>query len=297
VEEYAYNTSTSTTTSDTTSFGYGVQGAQIQNITTSVTRRVRFTTPILSTDNIIVETSADQVKWLSLGGAGTVVNGIWVQTLRNENATRYGFGRLNIINSTDVDVEFGTYAANLGASFGAAGTLWSAGAGAGFWRVRKVQSGAAVGYPVSARNIVGDTSGTAVPAGYVGQVISGASDGTTTVAGSNTDKVVTTLSLSPGNWLIVGSVYFDPSGTTTIRLQSSISTGTSSGAGTILNILGLDYVEGAFGLSSGYAVSNYNFPANISSQTTFNVNVRITYTGTPSVGSPLRACIRAIRIA
>jgi hypothetical protein len=139
--------------------------------------------------------------------------------------------------------------------------------------------------------------GTAVPAGYVGQVISGASDGTTTVAGSNTDKVVTTLSLSPGNWLIVGSVYFDPSGTTTIRLQSSISTGTLSGAGTILNILGLDYVEGAFGLSNGYAVSNYNFPANISSQTTFNVNVRITYTGTPSVGSPLRACIRAIRIS
>lgn len=293
VEEYAFNNS-SATNGNSNSFAYGTQGtpflsyssgANVVNIYT-----VRFQTPILSTDKIVIEASPNRSVWHEIP-AYALSGGNTISQFGHSTTSYFGVGIRPILNnSTDIDVVFG------GAGTNSNLDAWSSFSG-WYWRVRKVSGGAAVGFPVSARNIVGDTTGTAVPSGCVGQIISGASDAPTTVAATNIDKVVTTLSLSTGNWLIIGSVYFDPSGTSTNRMQSSISTGTFSGAGTIINVLGLDYIEGSFGLSSGYVVGNFNFPANISSQTTFNVNARLNYTGTPSLANPLRASIRAVRIA
>lgn len=141
-----------------------------------------------------------------------------------------------------------------------------------------------------------DISGSAVPSGFIGQVITGVSDASTSLAASNSDKTITTLPLLKGIWLITGNVLLDFSGLTLSRLQSSISTGTNATAGSIYNILGLDLIEGVTGLSQGYAVATYGFTINISADTTYNVNARAFYTGTP-LASPLRAVIRAIRIA
>lgn len=151
VEEYAYNTSSSTTTSDTTSFAYGPQGALIRNITADLSRRVRFQTPILSTDSLVVEVSTDGLKWIPMNNT-QVVNGIPVNPLMVQSGVRYGMGRIEVVNTTDVDITFGQYAQNSGA-YGAAGTAWSGGAGSGYWRVRKVSGGAAVGFPIAPANI------------------------------------------------------------------------------------------------------------------------------------------------
>lgn len=167
VEEYAWNTTT-TAANDTSSFGYGVDGVLFPNITafgTSYSKRVRFQTQILPTDNIFVE--------YLLSGAGAWRNASQIFPLIKQGTSSYGIQLTNVSGSTtDVDVQFraqgsspsnGTYAGN--------GDAWSTFFADGTkWRLRKVASGAAVGFPVSARNIVGDTSGTAVAAGYVGEV-------------------------------------------------------------------------------------------------------------------------------
>jgi microcystin-dependent protein len=175
VEEYVFNTSTSTTATDTTSFGYGISGAKIQAITAGLTRRVRFTSPILATDTIFVEVSTDQIKWQNLAGGWQAINAANISPITYQNGVYYGIGKLTIQNATDVDVFFGDYASATGATYGAAGAAWTT-PGQGYWRCRKISGGASVGFPISARNIVGDTSpsgtmvdfaGTVAPAGWL----------------------------------------------------------------------------------------------------------------------------------
>jgi hypothetical protein len=159
VEEYAFNTSTSTTTSDTTSFGYGPQGAQIGAITAFISRRVQFRSPIISTDTILLEISDDRINWRQPGGA---VAGAVVDNFRYDGSNFIGIG-IDTTTST-VSVFFGRYRTGVI-------DVWAGTAAGLYWRVRKISGGAAVGFPVSARNIVGDISGTAVPTGYVGEKI------------------------------------------------------------------------------------------------------------------------------
>jgi hypothetical protein len=168
VEEYASNGGAAGLgTSDLTDFKYGPSGSLIGNLTSGLIRRVRFQTALLATDNLIVEVSTDRVMWFPMT-CQQVINSAALDLYTNQNGVRYGMGRLEKVNSTDVDVTFGLYSFANGATYGSAGSNWAA-VGAGYWRVRKISGGAAVGFPVSARNIVGDTSGTAVPAGYVGE--------------------------------------------------------------------------------------------------------------------------------
>lgn len=143
--------------------------------------------------------------------------------------------------------------------------------------------------------IKGDTSGVAIGSGYVGQIVSGLSDAPTSVSGSNTDKLVTTLPLTAGQWLITGQVYLDPGTSNTMgvtRLQCNISTGTNATVGS----LGTDFVEGYFPLTSGYVIAIFNFNLRISADTTYNVNARPVYSGTAGA-TPIRAVIRALRVA
>jgi hypothetical protein len=133
--EYAYNTSTSDA-SNTTSFGNGPSGNTFPSTQTAGRdRRVRFQSPIQSTDQITVEISEDRIKWVaaSSGFVGSTLNvSPWSSTT--------GIGvRAATINSTDVDIYFSQYAA--GAS------NWST--TSGYWRVKKSSGGQAVGFNLS----------------------------------------------------------------------------------------------------------------------------------------------------
>jgi hypothetical protein len=144
--EYAYNTSTSTTTSDTTSFAIGSQGAQIQALTAQLARRVRFSSTIKPTDSFMVEVSDDREQWMPLeGGYKNTAATAGIQPWTLQNANTYGMGRLVQVNSTDIDVEFGTYCLPTGATYGAAGTNWAV-AGNIYWRVKKFSDGTPVGF-------------------------------------------------------------------------------------------------------------------------------------------------------
>lgn len=154
--EYTSNFSTSTSAADTTSFANGPAGSQIQNITAALSRRVRWPTPIQPTDQFAVQVSEDQVIWLDADhwnlDSGVTDNICpWVQ----QNTTNYGIGRCNKINSTDMDIYFGTYAWPSGTTYASAGTAWSTFWGAKFWRVKKIKAGSTVGFGIVSQNASG----------------------------------------------------------------------------------------------------------------------------------------------
>jgi len=193
VEEFSFNTNTSNA-DDTTSFGDGAQGVDFGSYTAERIKRVRFKTTILPTDVISIEFKRDG-QWLPVTLTGTQ----GVMPLTFQTTTSYGVGFEQISgNNTDINVRFGTYRNNT-STYGAAGNAWSfLAGGVAQWRVRKVSGGASVGFPVSARNIVGDTSGTAVPSGYVGESFEDTSGTFTATTIAN----MFTRTLQPGKWRI-----------------------------------------------------------------------------------------------
>lgn len=138
--EYVYNTST-TDAADTTSFGYGAAGIAGVIATTNLTglrnKRVRFQNAIQPTDRIQIEIKTSTGSWTQLAGTDS---GLGICPLAYQNAGIYGIGLASaFINSTDIDVAFGTYAYPNGATFGAAGLGWSSVAAAR-WRIAKYSS-------------------------------------------------------------------------------------------------------------------------------------------------------------
>ena len=126
--EYAYNTSTSTAT-DTTSFGYGPDGVAIQAFAPSatglVTKTVRFTQPIKQSDILVFEVLPQGTySWIPM-------NQYWGPWYAD--ATNYYGVQVNIQNSTDVNVNF--------FSKMNAQQTWSAATTASKWRLRKISNG------------------------------------------------------------------------------------------------------------------------------------------------------------
>lgn len=198
--EYAYNTSTSTSADDTTSFANGPQGAQIQNITATLTRRVRFQTPIQATDRLWVEVSTDQLKWIPLPGVLDFAGGQTVSPWTFQNTLHYGMGRLFVINSTDVSVLFGQYATQASAAgYGSAGVAWSTGTGSGYWRIVKTRAGIAVGFGAATAT----TTGLVTLSKYQQKSVTGDTYGDT---GSNGGLGVLDSGLTFNN-LVVGRAY------------------------------------------------------------------------------------------
>jgi hypothetical protein len=136
--EFAFNSST-TTTSDTTSFAYGPAGVAFTAMAPSgvntIEKRVRFQTPIQTTDAVILE----------------VFNGVnWTQAEQalgaylTNDAASVGYGQLIRPVSgttTDVSVLFASAASGQSAWNTLATTGWR-------WRVRKSSAGAAVGFGI-----------------------------------------------------------------------------------------------------------------------------------------------------
>jgi hypothetical protein len=136
--EYASNSSTSTAASDTTSFAYGPAGNLIQSITAELSRRVRFQTPIQSSDKLFIEMSPDGRSWTPAGG---LLAGQTVESIRYDGTNNIGIG-INALTTpaTDVDVFFGKYRNGTTTSWAAVASY--------YWRVRKVAAGAAVGFGI-----------------------------------------------------------------------------------------------------------------------------------------------------
>jgi hypothetical protein len=292
VEEYAYNTSTSTNTSDTTSFGYGVQGAQIQNITAGLSRRVRFQTPILPTDKFCLEISINRINWQDVSyrfGDNATSD---IVPLTRQISASYGIGYIVPVNSTDIDITFGQYAEPSNATYGGIGRLWSVGAGSWYWRLRKISGGAAVGYPVSARNIVGDTSGSVVPTGMLGEVLT-ATLSNVLISPTATAVTVGTLNLTPGTWQVFAkSMWSASSGASTATYyRVSIST-----------ILGSEHLASANAIFNSSGVPDFyvspcpRIISTASNQAIYMVALG-QFTGTAQTTDASRSQFYAVRIA
>ena len=195
VEEYAWTSGT--WDADSSTVAYGPSGSIISGaLTANRTKTVTFQTNILATDKIEVEISDNGVNWQPwIGFTDSAGNGP-ISIVTTSGGARAGI-LLQRINTTQVNVIFYRYygAFTDGTGLGNWQTNWR-------WRLRKVSGGAAVGYPVSARNIVGDTSGTAVPAGMLAETIQ--VTGTSLIVGSTTAGTFTTLvtlsNIPAGKW-------------------------------------------------------------------------------------------------
>lgn len=281
--EYAYNTST-TTTSDLTSFGYGPSGANIQAFapsgTNTITKRVRFQTPIQDSDRVVLEIFAEGgwIPWelrhplYGRNEAGTAARGAYIQRVSNSN--------------TEVDVLFG---ANFDWT-----VAWSA-VTSRLWRVRKSSAGAAVGFGivrpgvssglVSASGLPGNTTGNVIASGYVGEGTFQSATQTTgsTTPGTYTNISGTDITLTAGIWLVVAHA--------SVR-SATVSGGSVIDEVSLYNNTDATTVVGAYcgyaGTSSQVTLQTVSIQQilNIPSTKVYRLRHRsITFGGTPTISS------------
>jgi hypothetical protein len=212
VEEYAWNSDTTDASTTASGFSNGPSGVLVGSFTAfERIKRVRFTTPILSTDSIFIEIN-DGNGW---------INGAQLFTYIPQGTSRYGVISVQV-NSTDVDVKFQqTGSRPTNPTYAGAGDPWST-FSTYRWRLRKVSSGSQIGFPVSARNIVGDTSGTVVPVGMIGENYTD----TGTVALTATAANACLRTLQPGIWLVTAQMDADITGGVYIRASISTTSAT-----------------------------------------------------------------------
>ena len=206
VEEFAWNSDTTSTSSVTASgFGNGNSGVAIGSnwaAGTTYIRRVRF-------QNAGTDTDVYFLEWFD-SSAGGFTTGLYPSIA--QSTSRYGAQISRVPgSSTDVDVQFNAQGRHPDGLYGATGSSWSSIAGTK-WRVRRVSAGGQVGYPVSARNIVGDTSGTAVPTGLIGERISDLSTSAPSYTAS-TYAQIRTVTLTAGFWRVSGMINMANGGT------------------------------------------------------------------------------------
>lgn len=242
VEEYAWSTDATTTAGNTQTdnglYGNGPAGIRFYSFASTTansrtTKRVRFQSPILATDTVIFEYSENAgLSWyaasngfISVSFAGSSIYGVNIVPVSG--------------STTDYYVQFGNRGyLQSNATYGGDGNAWSILAGNVnyLWRVRKVSGGAQVGYPVSARNIVGDTSGSVVPTGMLGEEkkITNNSTIVTNSVTQNTwyDVSGMTIELTPGIWDIsatsrINAAYYPTFGTIAIGMMLGIRQGST----------------------------------------------------------------------
>ena len=252
---------------------------------------VQFQTQILPTDKISVELSSGNGVWYE---AATDIPPVF-----QANAA-YGI-LVRQINSTTVRVFFGNAGAYpTGATYGSASIdSWSGFTGHR-WRVRKVSGGAAVGFPVSARNIVGDTSGTAVPAGMIGELIK-----STWTTGSLTSGVHTVFSnpgitLTPGVYDITVLCRMTPAGATTVSgfLCAPSTTTTDDNTGWIfdasdMNVFSLNLGNITSPTGYSYRVSSPVWRVVVTTTTTYYPKMYATF-GTSTATGGLQIVARRV---
>lgn len=301
--EYAYNSSgiTAAGASDTTAFAYGAQGALIGSVasttttTSNTSMRVRFQTSIQPTDRIIVEVSANGSTWTPAADRGLVPT--------RQSTASFGVGT-NIVNATDVDVFFGN-AGSLagGATYGAAGTAWSAFFNTYRWRVAKYSAvGLAELAPatatslgsVQAGRVPGQVSGVAIGSGFVGERVTSSAANQTVAAGATTTPCNVTV--SPGVWQIKAFGAVTGNASLTYFL---LGVSTDSTAGSFSDLAGpanptaanASQVAGGTGINPRTSVT---ITVNISATTTYYCKTSVVGT---AITSGIGTFIEAVRIA
>lgn len=238
----------------------------------------------LPTDIVSIEVDPfGNNKWTSIAGSIDVVS----LTLQETSQTYIGLGFY--FDGTNWVLIRGKYR-NPNASNG----LWS-GMGAGIrYRIKKVSSGAQVGYPVSARNIIGDTSGSVVPVGMIGQIITASGARTFGSISGNTWWVGTLssgsgITLTPGVWLVGYSFESTWIGGTNAVTTAVLTTDTADGFpsnNTSASLTGtaafLGNIEGFTQTSTVPVKKEASGYLNVTSNTTYTIKVNAnvtTFTG------------------
>lgn len=214
--EYAWN-SDETNATNTSAFSYGPSGVTFPNITTNAaaTKRVRFQTPIQSTDVLVLEyfdPTSSTSQWQPLAQRMPYIA---------QGAFSYGI-TLSPVSSTDVNINFqGGGATTTNTTYAQNGQLFSDYRTAGWkWRLKKMSAGAAVGFGivspgvsaglVSASGLPGNTTGNAIASGYVGQSTETSFGSPTLVqaAASNAPFNIGFVDIPQGVWRVDGYVFF-----------------------------------------------------------------------------------------
>jgi hypothetical protein len=305
VEEYAWNSdpgvAAGTNYSNSVYYGNGPSGTPfvaVNSTTTTGYNRtgyyVKFQTPILPTDNLFLEISTDGgLSWSNAAPNETQVFFIGGSSV-------YGMSIIDKVDSTTLRIGFGNAGRRPDATFGGVGAAWSSISGSTYrWRVRKVSSGSQIGYPVSARNIVGDTSGTVVPVGMLGEELTSTS-GSAVALTNNTFATIASIILTAGTWDISAfgtwqNTATQATGNQTMNMAISTAPASSTGA-----TAGLNYAE-LYGVSakSGYAGVTLSIPPNrviVSSNTQRFLCIRF-FADAAGSGNQAIGTIRAVRIA
>ena len=244
----------------------GINGALLPNITTTSTA-VGGTTfflttqsPILDTDRIVLEVTQDGVEsnWIDVNNTSSLV------PMRLSTAD-YGISINRVANSSsEIQVIFGNAGLATGglpSTFGGVAASWSSQRTAIRWRVRVVKAGAEIGYPVSARNIVGDTSGSVVPTGMLGEVLTfTARGGLVTTGGWRIPDTNPLVTLTSGNWIIYGRLLNTvgiAAGTTSMTgaISNSSVAGTGVGVPAVYGRLDNAFVAAGSGLEAPLSVN------------------------------------------
>jgi hypothetical protein len=265
--EYAFNTSTATASNDTTSFGYGPAGAQIQVITTALVRTVRFQTPIQATDQMTVQVSDDRTKWVDLGPMLNAAGTARIMPYQVQNGTQYGLGEIQVQNATDITVRFGVYSYQ-GASYGGSGDSWTT-PGLMYWRVVKSKSGQAVGFGEVAQNssglvksagqLKGTNTNDVAATGYVGEVLQSSTSATNFTTSAQYQDAAS-VTLTAGMWAIYGLMRFTRNGSTfSVTPTAVVGVSTSSG-------------NSGTGLSNGISYTDINNVNTGTTWTAFTLN-------------------------
>jgi hypothetical protein len=298
--EYASNSDVTSTASVTTSgFAYGPAGTAISsNWTTNAswTRRVRFQTPIQTTDKIQLEINYFGRGWIPF-------EQMYPRSRQNTNF--YGAEIQPVAgSSTDVDVAFNIGGYEAGTTYGANGTTWS-NLSASSWRVRKTSASSVAGFEmhkpgvsaglVPAQGLDGRTDGVAVPAGKIGQIVGAEQSGsggngyntrTTTAATTGGDYVIS-LTLNKGIYLVgFHTVQAKATNTNSDRLVCYMCVGAT--------VVTTDLASNNSNISGSKLVSTFTIPVEITADSTL-VQVSVTMGTDNSVGAT--NSMWAVRIA
>lgn len=176
------------------------------------------------------------------------------------------------------------------------GVLKSTQTTAGTWAAIPTQDSPNFQDYTPARNVVGDRSGTAVPAGMIGELKS-ATTTAQNAAASATYLALTSISLTPGTWLISGYANFIANGATmNITAGSEVLVSNTSAAvgDSVLMLTRILAATPSTAATEQTEGSTIPYLISINSTTTYYLNALTRYTaGTPLI----RGGITAIRIA
>lgn len=206
---------------DSSTTVYGMSGTLMSGaLTTYRTKTITWQNPPQPGDDIDVELSSDGRTWASASSFADSVSGSGVINQTNSTGAATGGSGVRWGNTTTTTVvKFERYA-EIQNDDGAVAN-WQ---GTWYWRAKKTSGGASVGYPIGARNIVGDLNSAVPPLGLLGQFKS--HTGTSVAMVSSTYTNVCGVTLTQGWWLVNASVFMDhnittASVTTTVALLSN----------------------------------------------------------------------------